>query len=318
MKADRRSRPPRYPLSPNLARKLSDDHLQARQLRLARTATYVQTLGVLVALATALATSIIAVQASNTSDRASQRQAQNDRFSLAYSQLSEADSSAKAAGISLLTTVVRSAAAKASSDIEREDATLYWNTAMDTTESLLRSTATKPNPSDPPSISPETNLASVTFSRLLRDKVDYPEAIVSRVSVDLSNTVLGPVSWRDLDTSDMLIFAARADLRGARLDDARIGRRTTFRDSHFQCSSLKGATIEGDLTGADFRGADLSGADLRNAKLTSTDFTGANVSGVKLSGALPSNVKGFDAQSNSTRSQTVALSTCFDRFPRNE
>jgi hypothetical protein len=105
------------------------------------------------------------------------------------------------------------------------------------------------------------------------------------------------VDWRRclLDESQF----AGADLAGAVLRDASLGRTNLqgarlrgadAQDARFISTDLTGADLSGanlrnaDLTRATLRGADLSGADLRRARLFRADLREANLTGAQLLG----------------------------------
>jgi uncharacterized protein YjbI with pentapeptide repeats len=109
----------------------------------------------------------------------------------------------------------------------------------------------------------------------------------------------------DLTGARIASRLGRANLRGARLVDVRMGIdsrefRTNLQNDMSGCD-LTGADLsradlravrlpfahlaEADLTGADLSRADLAQADLSGADLTDADFTGANVDGAILTGA---------------------------------
>ena len=81
------------------------------------------------------------------------------------------------------------------------------------------------------------------------------------------------------------LYLSRVDLRGFRLDDARLPG-VEMRHTNLACARLREAHLDqSDLTDADLRQADLEGTHLTGATLRSAYLQGANLSRADLRGA---------------------------------
>jgi hypothetical protein len=292
--------------------------LRENEVKTQKRASVAQIGTTVVAIGAAIVAGIAAWQAGNAAETAGdvakegvRRTADESRLKTATDAMGADLPAQRVAGFTFLTRHatqrLESANEGNATETERRDALRLYRGTVDILvnylinpgPSSLSETSLQPTNPEPaqrgvgdPKLPRDYHYAAGRLRELLQHKADYLELSAvegdpSRPTMDLANTILYGVRWKNTDFSWLEArYLPGADLRRAKLDDSK-WQGSTFTDAYMQCVQLQGANLAGArLEGAHFEGANLKGANLTGANLTGAHLEGAQFNGAMLHGAV--------------------------------